>query len=228
MLKKKVFDYKIIFLAYRDWAKNVIFELKKKIHFKNIHEFKNNKKFEKFIKNKSGYLIIVIGWSEILNSTIIKKNNCLGVHPSDLPDFKGGSPIQHQIKKNIQITKNSLYKLENKIDSGEIIGKERLSLKGDNFYIISKNIKKSSFKLIFKYLKKYPNNKKLTIRKRNNKILKRLQPKDSQIKEKELMRMSTIEIYNKIRCLTYPYPNAYTKDINGNKLFFKEVAFKNK
>ena len=40
--------------------------------------------------------------------------------------------------------------------------------------------------------------------------------------------MSTIEIYNKIRCLTYPYPNAYTKDINGNKLFFKEVAFKNK
>ena len=33
MLKKKVFDYKIIFLAYRDWAKNVIFELKKKNSF---------------------------------------------------------------------------------------------------------------------------------------------------------------------------------------------------
>ena len=169
-----------------------------------------------------------MGWSEILNNNIISKNTCLGVHPSDLPDYKGGSPIQHQIINNIQKTHNSLYKLEKKIDSGEIYGKEKLNLKGDNFKKISKNIQRSSINLIYKYLKKYPYNKKLTIRKRNNKILKRLQHKDSQIVEKELMKMNTVDIYNKIRCLTQPYPNAFIEDTNGDKLFFLEVTFKKK
>ena len=33
------------------------------------------------------------------------------------------------------------------------------------------------------------------------------------------------EIYNRIRSLTEPYPNAFIEDSEGNKLYFKHVSF---
>ena len=35
-----------------------------------------------------------------------------------------------------------------------------------------------------------------------------------------------MKLYNKIRCLTYPYPNAYLENKNGDKLYFLEVSYK--
>ena len=40
--------------------------------------------------------------------------------------------------------------------------------------------------------------------------------------------MNNVDIYNKIRFLTQPYPNAFIEDTNGDKLFFLEVTFKKK
>ena len=37
--------------------------------------------------------------------------------------------------------------------------------------------------------------------------------------------MSVKTIYNFIRCLTDPYPNAYFEDDKGDKVFFKDVSF---
>ena len=120
-VKKINFNKKIIFLAYREWAKNTINQLIKKIDFKSYYFFNNQRKFEKFIRNKKDFLIILIGWSNILNPKIVRDNICMGIHPSDLPNFKGGSPIQNQILKNVINTKSTLFKLNNKIDDGKKI-----------------------------------------------------------------------------------------------------------
>ncbi len=37
--------------------------------------------------------------------------------------------------------------------------------------------------------------------------------------------MSLLEIYNKIRCLTDPYPNAFLEDEHGNRLFFEGISY---
>ena len=228
MSKRINIKKKIIFLAYREWAKNIIINLKKKVLFRNAHYFKKQKEFDKFIKNKKNYLIILIGWSNILKKKIVNDNTCIGVHPSDLPDYKGGSPIQNQILNNIIKTKASLFKLNTRIDDGDIYGKINLNLEGDNFTQISKNIEKSSIKLIYNYLLKFPNNKKINIKKKNNKTHKRLMPSNSKISLEDFLKMNTIEIYNKIRCLTDPYPNAYLEDNKKNKIYFLEVVYKKK
>ena len=43
------------------------------------------------------------------------------LHPSALPKFRGGSPIQNQIIRNIKNSKVTLFKMNEKIDAGPII-----------------------------------------------------------------------------------------------------------
>ena len=75
---------------------------------------------------------------------------------------------------------------------------------------------------------KYPNTKPNAINKKSKKTYKRLLPKESKIELEDFLKMNTMKLYNKIRCLTYPYPNAYLENKNGDKLYFLEVSYKKK
>ena len=53
------------------------------------------------------------GWSWIVKEKIYNNFLCLGLHPSKLPEYKGGSPLQHQIidgKKRSSVTVLKLTK----------------------------------------------------------------------------------------------------------------------
>ena len=43
---------------------------------------------------------------------IVKLNNCICLHESNLPKFRGGSPIQNQIIKGIKKTANKRDRYE--------------------------------------------------------------------------------------------------------------------
>ena len=45
---------------------------------------------------------------------------CIQFHSSNLPSFRGGSPIQNQIIKGLLKTKISALKVEKRLDSGKI------------------------------------------------------------------------------------------------------------
>ena len=53
----------------------------------------------------------------------------------------------------------------------------------------------------------------------------RRKPGESRILMEEFNSKSLEGIYNKLRCLTPPYPEAYIEDSCGNKLVFKSVSF---
>ena len=55
---------------------------------------------------------------------------CIQFHSSDLPKFKGGSPIQNQILKEIKKTKLTAFKINNIIDGGDICMKSNILLNG--------------------------------------------------------------------------------------------------
>jgi len=77
--------------------------------------------------------------------------------------------------------------------------------------------------LITKFLKK---KKKLkNIQRGKVKMRKRRKPKDSRISINFLKNNRIDSIYNFIRCLTDPYPNAYLEDNFGNKILFKKIKF---
>ena len=216
---------KILFFAYRKWAIDTIKELKKKnpnYLFKVIKKpsFLAKKNLHKL--RKFDY-IIVIGWSWIVKKDILNYLNIYGVHPSDLPNYSGGSPIQNQIIDGITKSKITIFKLSTKIDKGAIYGSENISLSGDSNDEIFENIKKGSYNLITKFLKKKKKLKK--IQKGKVKMRKRRKPGDSRISINFLKKNRIDTIYNFIRCLTDPYPNAYLEDNYGNKILFKKIKF---
>ncbi len=218
-----------LFLAYRPWALKIINKLKKKFVSKNINIISSKNIFYKNIKkfNKRNTIIILVGWSDLLKNKIVDEFQCFGVHPSDLPSFRGGSPLQNQILNNIKKSKISLFKLNHKIDSGDVYLKTNLSLEGDNMSEIFKKLENRGYVLLIKFLKKYP---KINPIKTKAKIsyFKRRTKNESKIAVNDFEKKGLEHIYNKIRCLTYPYPNAYLEDKKGNKLYFESVKFKKK
>lgn len=218
----------VIFLVYRSWAIKVCNVIKSHPSINEYKIIKNQKKFLNYINKKknSNPIIILIGWSNILDSKIVENFFCVGVHPSDLPHYRGGSPIQHQIIDGKISSKVSLYKLTNKIDSGGLLFKEKFSLMGDSMNAILKNLEISSINLLLKFFDKYPKIKIIEQKIKRTKIYQRRLHKDSKIYLNEFKSPNLKKLYNKIRCLTNPYPNAYIEDKKGNRLFFTGVKIK--
>jgi methionyl-tRNA formyltransferase len=218
---------RVIFCGYRSWALNIIDEIKKHkkinscevISSKEEYDFK----FNKLVINAD--LIVFLGWSWIIPKEITNKYLCVGVHPSDLPDYRGGSPIQHQIINGIIQTKISLMTISEKLDGGDIWLKQDLDLGGDTIEIIFKNLEESSIALFNIFFDFYPNINPIKQDLPKGSYFKRRRLDESRIKIEDFKNKPLKEIYNIIRCLTDPYPNAYFEDSDGNRLYFKEVKY---
>ena len=215
----------IIFLAYRSWALNVVEAIKEHEKIDSSFLFKSNKDFSSFLETNIQKIdaVFVIGWSDILSDNIVDAYTCVGMHPSDLPNYKGGSPIQNQIIDGITSTKASLFHLTSTLDEGGVYLKESLSLEGDCMDEIFHNIELCSINLFNKFIDAFPNIAPVAQASIDAKTYRRRKPSDSKITIEELQSLDLLALYNKIRSLTNPYPNAYIEDTNGNKLFFSGV-----
>lgn len=67
-------------------------------------------------------------WSWIIPNNIYNNYNCIVFHTGDLPEFRGGSPIQNHIVRKVYNTKLSAIQVCEKVDSGKIYLKRDLSL----------------------------------------------------------------------------------------------------
>ena len=213
---------KIICFGYRDWALNIYESLSKDKKHKFI--IFNKKKYltYKNIAKINPSLILFYGWSTIIPKRIINEYRCLMLHPSKLPKFRGGSPLQNQIIRGLQSTYVTIFKMNNNIDEGNILINKRISLKGNMdeilFRIESVGIELTKI-ILSKNLKEKPqDNKKATYYKRlkNN----------SEITIDDLKNSKGVDLYNRIRMLGDPYPNAYIKTKDGKKLFIKIAKLK--
>jgi methionyl-tRNA formyltransferase len=215
----------IVFAAYRPWAIAVY----KKIKAKKIL-VKNNKELVHTISsiNRKISALVLIGWSSFISKKIIDKYLCVCYHPSDLPKYRGGSPIQNQIVDGVINTKGTLFKINSKIDEGPVFAKANLSLKGDMTNIF-KNLEKNALKLIKKFIKNLQNGSKLIFTPQDQKkatFYKRRTPAMSEIKIEDLISMKGNDLYNKMRCLGDPYPNSFFRTIDGKIILFKKVQIK--
>jgi methionyl-tRNA formyltransferase len=176
-------------------------------------------------------VIIAIGWSWRIPDEIVNNNLVIGMHPSDLPAFAGGSPIQNQIVAGIEKTNATLFRLTSKFDAGDIIDKEPVDITGHLTDVLS-NISDATFELIARFITNYPNNtytKQTSLE--NASSFSRLQPRDSELTLPSTYRtMNTLtckELWNEIRCREDPYPNVFFEDETG-KLVIKLVEFEPK
>lgn len=221
----------VVLCAYRDWAIEIneyIAQLPQVNCMRMIHDKID---FDEFVKDIASYRIdfmLFVGWSWIIPEEIVGKYLCLGIHPSDLPDYRGGSPIQHQIINGITQTKITLMSLSaKKIDAGDIYCKEDVSFEGNNMAVVFRNIVHSSKVMMEKFINNYecivPEKQNIS----HGSYYARRKPADSKLGYSDFDKRSLKSLYNFIRALTDPYPNAYLEDDEGNRLVFKEVEYIN-
>lgn len=218
----------VVFLAYRDWALQVARQIS--TAFAAHHQFITlNSPVEllEHVKAVGGKdtIFIAVGWSWLIEPAIVNKFLCLGVHPSDLPEYRGGSPIQNQIVDGIVSTKCSLFRIAERLDAGEIWGKCDLSLVGDSMEEILGHVGAASIKLIESFLAQYPNISPQPQDLSQGKLIKRRKPEESRLLPSDFDDADIKPLYNKIRCLTEPYPNAYLEDASGNRIYFERIRF---
>lgn len=146
--------------------------------------------------------IFFFHWSELVHKDIHEKYKCVVVHTSNLPDGRGGSPLQNQILDNIISSRVNLIEMSNSLDSGAIYISHPITLQGnltDIWFMIANIAKKLILKCITNSLTPVPQNGNTSIYKRRN--------------DNKLIFDNTkdiLYIYDQIRMLDADgYPNVY-------------------
>jgi methionyl-tRNA formyltransferase len=211
-----------LFVSYREWAFKSYLETGLQMH--NVQTTEALLTY--LHTNEKVKYIFFVGWSELIPEEIVNKYCCLCIHPSMLPLYRGGSPIQNQIIDGVLDSGVSLFKMDNGIDTGPIFSQLHLSLRGTLDDIFLRIIFIAS-QLIREFVQIVLSGKEVNFKIQNDDFatyFKRRKPSESEITLKDLQTLSTEQLYNKIRSLDDPYPNAYIKCADGGKLFLKKVS----
>ena len=118
---------------------------------------KGNSIEENFLKNLDADLAIVVAYGKLLPESFLNltKKGFINIHASILPSWRGAAPIQRAIINLDKKTGISLMKINNKLDSGEILDQEVVRvLSSDNENSLKKKILMKEHKLYIKVLKK--------------------------------------------------------------------------
>lgn len=216
---------KIACIGYREWALKIYEELKNKTTHQFLIISSESEYSEKKIIDFQPNLVLFYGWSKIVSNNIIDKYKCVMLHPSPLPKYRGGTPIQNQIIRGEKDSAVTLFFMNKNLDAGDIIAQEKISLDGHMSEILNRIIS-TGITLSFKLL-----NNDYTLKKQNDSeatYYGRLKEKDNEITLEELQTKDSEYLYNKIRMLEEPYPNAYIKTIDGKKLYITYAKISNK
>jgi len=210
---------RILCVGYRVWAINIYERLKKEYPENEIFIINGEAEFREFnVENFKPDIILFYGWSFIVPETLTVKYKCLMLHPSDLPKYRGGSPIQNQIIDGILDSKVTIFRMMKKLDAGDILAVDSLDLRGA-IHDIFERMENSGYELTKKILEENPtptvqNNSDATYYKRRT-------ISQSEITIDEIINKDASYLYNKIRMLSDPYPNAYIKSKDGKKILIK-------
>ncbi len=112
-------------------AQNFLLEnvLEYNIPIKAIDDFKSRENIE-LIKSLQLDFIVVFSFGLILPKEILEipKYGCINIHASLLPKWRGASPVQHALMKNERITGYTFIIMNENLDEGNIIYKEKITI----------------------------------------------------------------------------------------------------
>tara|TARA_B100000963_G_scaffold142633_1_gene124145 strand:+ start:2554 stop:3396 length:843 start_codon:yes stop_codon:yes gene_type:complete len=154
--------------------------------------------------------LFIIGWSQIAKPNLLKapKKGIIGAHPTLLPQGRGRASIPWAILKNLKYTGVSFFKINEGVDTGEIISQNIIKLKdNETASSLYKKVIDSHKKGISKIIPKLINSK-ITLLKQNElnaTYWPGRKPEDGEIN----LLGSVYDAERLIRATTKPYPGAY-------------------
>lgn len=157
--------------------------------------------------------LFIIGWSQIAKKEVLEAPTygCIGMHPTLLPIGRGRAAIPWAIIKGLDETGVTMFKLDQGVDTGEIIGQGVIKLDQNTTATeLYQKVDDMHILLIAKYWEDIVNNN-ITLTKQNNVDATEWsgrKPEDGEI----LSSMTVDEADKLIRAVTHPYPGAFYKD----------------
>ncbi len=216
----------ILFLAYRDWAIEVYPSVANHPCTDRVFLAKSTSEMQLELEKNSYDMILMCGWSEEPVKDVVERIPTFTAHCAADDKYSPGTPLQNQINDGVRFTKHrlvhvgypelSLRKYSHEVD---------LDISGSTADIFLQ-LKATCIMLFNMFLYDYPNVEWRMWPVAQEQRKKRT-PADSRLEKADITRFNTRQLYDFIRGLEEPYPNAYLEDEEG-KLFFSKVSFKNK
>lgn len=163
--------------------------------------------------------LFIIGWSQIAKRPLLQAptRGVLGMHPTLLPEGRGRASIPWAILKELPETGVTLFKLDEGVDSGPIVGQERLALREDETAgSLYERVAEAHRTLIARHWEELAEDRLRAVAQDESKatVWPGRTPEDGRITPK----MSTHEADLLVRASTRPYPGAFFDDESGRRL----------
>ena len=222
---------KILFCAYRDWAKRVLPTIEKHPNVTSVRHVTSNEELYAIMQSlvgKNYEAVLFCGWSSPPNKWSVDAIPMFTEHPATSDLFSEGTPLQNQVLNGIRYSKHRLVKVGYpELSLRQFSHEVDIDLSG-NMDDITNQMESTSKMLFNQFLDVYPNVdwKEWPVEPETSWYKKRV-PDDSKVTKEMLAKLSTEELYDLFRVLESPYPNAYLEDDKG-RLYFNKVSFKRK
>jgi len=82
--------------------------------------------------------VFVLHWHWKIPAMWLSRARWIGFHASDLPHFRGGSPIRNQQQRGRRTTQLTAFQLEAGLDTGPIVLQRPLSLAGSEAAVLAR------------------------------------------------------------------------------------------
>ncbi|UOQ87017.1 formyltransferase family protein [Gracilibacillus salinarum] len=162
-------------------------------------------------KNQIDWLFI-IGWSQIAKKEVLEtpSHGCIGMHPTLLPIGRGRAAIPWTIIKGLDETGVTMFKLDEGVDTGDIIGQGVIKLDQNTTATqLYQIVDDMHIKLIEKYWKDIVTNN-ITLKKQNE--IEASEWPGRKPEDGEILSSMTMDDADKlVRAVTHPYPGAFHK-----------------
>lgn len=212
---------KVVIFGYRDWAaelaKDVQFFASSEKHL--IIDYRTTPPEYALTDYDAAFFV---GWSQMVPEYIYTQTPCFVLHPSPLPRYRGGSPIQHQILQGETQSAVTIFQLSAdypEVDSGPIVWQMGFSLDGELSDIFSRIVHLGSqgIQSIIRAWD-YPGITPVPQPVGNWGSWKRRTPDESELTLEDQAR-GAVYMANKVRALQEPYPLPYLTCGDGRRLY---------
>jgi methionyl-tRNA formyltransferase len=158
--------------------------------------------------------VILPDWSWKIDPALLARASFVGFHAAALPDYRGGSPLQHQILDGLNETRLTMFRMVPELDAGPILLDAPLSLEGTIGQIwqrIATMIPAMVAELLSGRCQERPQSGGGFARRRR-------QPHESQLTD---LQLPLDKLYDVLRALDDPYPNAFLT-IDDKQIAFRK------
>jgi hypothetical protein len=221
---------KVLFCCYRDWALRVWPTVRDHPRVIDVR-MANDPTHMRYLLVKERWpdIVLLCGWSDPPTKEMVDTGiPIFSEHPATSDRYTPGSPLQNQILDGMLTTKHRLVRVGfPELSLRQWSHEVDMSLEGNMSDVLGQ-MTVTARELFTMFLNDYPNVEWKTWPALDERaMVPRRTPEMSRLSTHDLAIWSTRALYDRIRCLEDPYPNAFIEDSYG-KLYFKLVRYEAK